>query len=117
MDKIDAKCKADNDMSQLLYQAEISIRRIEICAKLFALQISFFADYGRLDIDKKDLDTTNQKVLSCIQYAKGLRKQYKQQEITADEGYQLWDNFTAKTLKELLNELKEQETNRYKELR
>ncbi len=117
MDKIDAKLKADEEISGLLYYAEISKQLITIHYKMFQIYIESI-ERGQIDFgDELDVlsDSVRNNVNKCIEYCKYLRKQYEENKINLEIGWDLWIKYVLKISKSFLTELADEQCEKFKE--
>jgi len=117
MDKIDAKLKTETEISELLYYVEISRRLIDIHYQLFQIYIEQI-ECGQIDFGN-ELDILSNSVKNdinnCINYCKYLRKQYKENKIDIEMGWDLWRKYILKITKSLFIELADEQCEQFQE--
>ena len=117
MDKIDSKLKAEAEISELLYHAEISKQLINLYYKMFHIYIEQI-ERGQIDFGNElDVlpDSVRNNVNKCIEYCKCLRKQYKEDKINLETGWDLWIKYILKITKSFLTELADKQCEKFKE--
>ncbi len=115
MDEIEAKLRANKDISELLYYSEISKRSIEIDYKIFLLYTELM-EMGKIYFGDK-LDSLSyhvkKNINKCIKYCEYLREQYKEKKIDIEMGWSLWNKYIKETSNSLLKGLVEEQCEKF----